>query len=177
MPIVKIRGHRGRWFLWSFASLLAAVALSCVGVSLLYLYQTIRTPINQSEQFLVVTPGTGTHSLATQLVSEGLAGSRWPVLAWAVLSGTSGTFKSGEFLIPRQTSPAQILGKISRGDVHQRKLTIVEGLRFSQLRDRLQKEEYLTDTLTDLCAEAEFPGPKPLPSCRMSASGVAVTCK
>ena len=150
MPIVKIRGHRGRWFLSGFASLLAAVALSCVGVSLLYLYQTIRTPINQSEQFLVVTPGTGTHSLATQLVSEGLAGSRWPVLAWAVLSGTSGTFKSGEFLIPQQTSPAQILGKISRGDVHQRKLTIVEGLRFSQLRDRLQKEKYLTDTLADL---------------------------
>ena len=150
MPIVKIRGHRGRWFLWSFASLLAAVALSFVGVSLLYLYQTIRTPINQSEQFLVVTPGTGTHSLATQLVSEGLAGSRWPVLAWAVLSGTSGTFKSGEFLIPRQTSPAQILGKISRGDVHQRKLTIVEGLRFSQLRDRLKKEKALTRTAVQM---------------------------
>ena len=108
MPIVKIRGHRGRWYLWSFASLFAAVALSLVGVSLLFLYQTIRTPINQNEQFLIITPGTGTHSLATQLVSEGLAGSRWPVLAWAVLSGTSGTFKSGEFLIPQQTSPAQV---------------------------------------------------------------------
>ena len=34
-----------------------------------------------------------------------------------------------------------------------------------------------TDAMTSLCAEAEFPGPKPLPYCRMSGNGVAVTCK
>lgn len=150
MPIVKYVGQGRRWHLWSVASLLAAATLSCVGVSLIFLYQTIRTPLNQTEQFLVVTPGTGTHSLATQLVSEGLAGSRWPVLAWAVLSGTSGTFKSGEYLIPQKTSPAQILGRVSRGDVHQRKLTIVEGLRFSQLKDRIGGEKMLANTLADI---------------------------
>ena len=83
MPIVNNTGQGRRWYLWSFASLFAAVTLSCVGVSLIFLYQTIRTPLNQAEQFLVVTPGTGAHFLAAQLVSEGLAGSRWPVLAWA----------------------------------------------------------------------------------------------
>ena len=154
MPIVKYVGQGRRWHLWSVASLLGAVTLSCVGVSLIFLYQTIRTPLNQAEQFLVVTPGTGTHSLATQLVSEGLAGSRWSVLAWAVLSGTSGTFKSGEYLIPQQTSPAQILGRVSRGDVHQRKLTIVEGLRFSQLKDRIGGEKMLTNTLADITEPA-----------------------
>ena len=34
-----------------------------------------------------------------------------------------------------------------------------------------------TDAMTNLCAEAEFPGPKPLPHCRMSGNSVAVTCK
>ena len=34
-----------------------------------------------------------------------------------------------------------------------------------------------TDAMTSLCAEAEFPGPKPLPYCRMSGNGVSVTCK
>ena len=34
-----------------------------------------------------------------------------------------------------------------------------------------------TDAMTNLCAEAEFPGPKPLPYCRMSGNGVSVTCK
>ncbi|MEO2168210.1 MAG: hypothetical protein ABGY42_08850 [bacterium] len=33
------------------------------------------------------------------------------------------------------------------------------------------------DAMTSLCAEAEFPGPKPLPYCRMSGNGVAVICK
>ena len=34
-----------------------------------------------------------------------------------------------------------------------------------------------TDAMTSLCAQAEFPGPKPLLYCRMSGNGVAVTCK
>ena len=33
------------------------------------------------------------------------------------------------------------------------------------------------DLTTSLCAEAEFPGPKPLPYCRMNGNGVSVTCK
>ena len=34
-----------------------------------------------------------------------------------------------------------------------------------------------TDAMTSLCAEAEFPGPKPLPHCRISGNGVALICK
>ncbi|MDG1400884.1 MAG: DUF4215 domain-containing protein [Candidatus Binatia bacterium] len=34
-----------------------------------------------------------------------------------------------------------------------------------------------TDPMTTLCAEADYPGPRPQPFCRMSASGVAVLCK
>jgi cysteine-rich repeat protein len=34
-----------------------------------------------------------------------------------------------------------------------------------------------TDPMSTLCAEAEYPGPRPQPFCRMSANGVAVLCK
>ncbi|MDB4678469.1 DUF4215 domain-containing protein [bacterium] len=34
-----------------------------------------------------------------------------------------------------------------------------------------------TDAMTSLCAEAEFPGPKPLPHCRISGNGVALICR
>ena len=33
------------------------------------------------------------------------------------------------------------------------------------------------DPMTTLCAEAEFPGPKPLPYCRMNGKGSTGTCK
>jgi len=154
MPLPNNAAHGRRWYLRSLISLIVAVSVSCLGVSLVFLYQTMRTPVNQTEQLLVVTPGTGAKNLAEQLVSEGFAESGWSVIAWAVLSGTSGTFKSGEYLIPGNTSPAQILGKVSRGDVHQRKLTIVEGLRFSQLRDRLKKEKALTRAAVQMPEEA-----------------------
>jgi len=154
MPLPNNAAHGRRWYLRSLISLIVAVSVSCLGVSLVFLYQTMRTPVNQTEQLLVVTPGSGAKNLAEQLVSEGFAESGWSVIAWAVLSGTSGTFKSGEYLIPGNTSPAQILGKVSRGDVHQRKLTIVEGLRFSQLRDRLKKEKALTRAAVQMPEEA-----------------------
>ena len=105
MPLPKNVAHGRRWYLRSLISLTIAVSVSCLGVSLVFLYQTIRAPVNPTEQFLVVTPGTGTKDLAEQLVSEGFAKSDWSVIAWAVLSGTSGTFKSGEYLIPENTSP------------------------------------------------------------------------
>lgn len=34
-----------------------------------------------------------------------------------------------------------------------------------------------TNPLTTLCAEAEFPGPKPVPYCRMGGNGASVICK
>ena len=103
MPLPNNTAHGRRWYLWSLISLIMAVSVSCLGVSLVFLYQTMRTPVNQTEHLLVVTPGTGAKNLAEQLVSEGFAKSGWSVIAWAVLSGTSGTFKSGEYLIPKST--------------------------------------------------------------------------
>ena len=131
------------WCLRAFAALATAVSISVLGVFLLFLHQTVRTPVNQDERFFVVAPGTGAIELAEQLVSQGLTGSQWSVIAWSILSGTAGSFKSGEYLILPHTSPAQILGMISRGDVHQRRVTLIEGLRFSQLREHLAKNKKL----------------------------------
>jgi UPF0755 protein len=142
------------WCLRAFVTLAAAIGISLLGVCLIFLYQTVRTPVGQSERFLVVAPGTGATELAGQLVSHGFAGSQWPVIAWAILSGTAGSFQSGEYLIRAQTSPAQILGKISRGDVHQRRVTLIEGLRFSQLRERLAAEQKLEANATRMSEEA-----------------------
>ena len=131
------------WCVRAFVTLATAIGISSLGVCLIFLYQTVRAPVSQEERFLVVTPGMGATELAGRLVSEGFADSEWPIVAWAILSGTAGSFKSGEYFIPAKSSPAQILGKISRGDVHQRRVTLIEGLRFSQVRERLTRKEKL----------------------------------
>ncbi|HCX86918.1 MAG TPA: endolytic transglycosylase MltG [Gammaproteobacteria bacterium] len=141
---------RFAWSLRALGTLTLAIGICVLGTSLIFLYQTVRTPVSSNDSFLVVKPGSGVTHLARQLVSEGLAGSEWPVIAWAVLSGTAGSFKAGEYFIPAKTTPAQILGKLSRGGVHQRKLTIIEGLRFSQLRERLVGETHLAATVASL---------------------------
>jgi len=150
---VASRIRKASRFTWSLRALLTltlAIGICILGTSLIVLYQTVRTPVSSSDHFLVVKAGSGVTDLARQLVSEGLAGSEWSVIAWAVLSGTAGSFKAGEYFIPATATPAQILGKVSRGDVHQRKLMIIEGLRFSQLRERLVRETNLTATVASL---------------------------
>ena len=142
------------WYLRAFVTLATAIGVSVLGVCLIFLYQTVRTPVSQVERFLVVTPGMGATELAERLVSQNFAGSEWPIVAWAVLSGTAGSFKSGEYLIPINTSPAQILGKVSRGDVHQRRVTLIEGLRFSQVRERLAKKKKLEPDAARMSEEA-----------------------
>ena len=133
---------------------MTAIGISVLGVCLIFLYQTVRTPVSQVERLLVVTPGMGATELAERLVSQNFAGSEWPIVAWAVLSGTAGSFKSGEYLIPINTSPAQILGKVSRGDVHQRRVTLIEGLRFSQVRERLARKKKLEPDAALMSEEA-----------------------
>ncbi len=47
-------------------------------------------------------------------------------------------------------SPARILGQVGRGEVHQRKVTIIEGWNLWDLQTRLNQENVLLSTIADV---------------------------
>ena len=107
-------------------------------------------PSDAPRQFLVVEPGTGLYDFAGLLVKQELAQEKWPVVAWAILSGTANSLKSGEYQIEPQESPARILGKVSRGDIYQHRITLLEGWSYQDLIGKLRQQTKLSQKLASL---------------------------
>ena len=144
---------RLRWPLPALVTVFTGVFLCCAGALFLYLHQSVRTPSDAPRQFLVVEPGTGLYEFAGLLVKQGLAREEWPVVAWAVLSGTANSLKSGEYQIEPHESPARILGKVSRGDIYQHKITFLEGWSYQDLTGKLRQQTKLSQQLASLTPE------------------------
>ena len=143
-----------RWSLRAFITCLAAVLISCSGISLLFLYQAVRSPIKSPDQFLMVPVGEGLAQVARRFVGQGMISERWPIMAWGVLSGISQSLQAGEYLVEAGMTPAQVLGKISRGEIFERKVTLVEGLTFRQMLGVLKKAQRLDRVLPSTSADA-----------------------
>ncbi|NBT28543.1 MAG: endolytic transglycosylase MltG [Gammaproteobacteria bacterium] len=143
-----------RWSLRAFITCLAAVLISCSGISLLFLYQAVRSPIKSPDQFLMVPVGEGLAQVARRFVGQGMISERWPIMAWGVLSGISQSLQAGEYLVETGMTPAQVLGKISRGEIFERKVTLVEGLTFHQMLGVLKKAQRLDRVLPSTSADA-----------------------
>lgn len=143
-----------RWSLRAFITCLAAVLISCSGISLLFLYQAVRSPIKSPDQFLMVPVGEGLAQVARRFVGQGMISERWPIMAWGVLSGISQSLQAGEYLVEAGMTPAQVLGKISRGEIFERKVTLVEGLTFRQMLGVLKKAQRLDSVLPGTSADA-----------------------
>lgn len=138
---------------WSIKATLAttfSVAICCLGVTLIFFYQSIRQPIDMPDQFLVIEPGEGLFSVAEQFVALGLSRSTWPVTGWGLLSGVANSLQAGEYLVETSMTPAEVLGKISRGEIFERKVTIVEGLTFRDFIKTLKKAQRLSHVLDQM---------------------------
>ena len=108
-----------RAFFLMFA-LLAVLATGFVAASV-YFY---RTPSVVAATTVVLPPHTGAWAVLTQLHEAGVAPSPWLTAPPVFLSGTSRRLKAGEYAFTTGMTPAEILGKIARGEV------VTEGDRF-----------------------------------------------
>lgn len=142
-----------RWTIKASLATILSVAICCLGVTLLFFYQSIRRPVDIPERFLIVEPGEGLSSVADQFVAQGLSKSRWPVMGWGLLSGVADSLQAGEYLIESKTTPAEILGKISRGEIFERKVTIIEGVTFRDFLKTLKKAQRLRHVLDEMSVE------------------------
>ncbi len=138
------------WILRAFLATSVAIIFCVAGVSILFLYQSVRTPIAASDQFLVIESGAGLSKIARQFEQQGYTRSEWPVIFWGVLSGVSASLKAGEYFIETGETPAQVLGKIGRGEIFERKVTILEGVTFREMSARLAQAKKLKDQLSQM---------------------------
>ena len=107
--------------------------------------------LDQAPRTLLVDQGDGLNAVVRKLRRLGVAqggGLAWKALATEM--GVAGKLQVGEYAITAGLTPRQLLGRIARGEVIQRKFTIVEGWNFRDLRRVLAADPLIVHPATKL---------------------------
>ena len=137
--------RRAGWLLLLLAALGALGAIAAYGV----LQRWLDTPLAIGEVAIEIDIPRGQSLAATarELESRGvLEHPRW-LQAFARTTGADARIKAGEYAIVAGTTPRGLLALFESGAVVQHSVTIVEGWTFRDLRDALEREPHLDNTL------------------------------
>ena len=105
-----------------------AVLLVLAVAALAYTWYRVEQPYQgfTGETFVDFAKGTGTGAMADQLERAGVVRSRWDFLLARTLNRV-GVLQAGEYRFNKAESPAEVVGRIRRGDVFHYDLVVPEG--------------------------------------------------
>jgi UPF0755 protein len=118
--------------LFALVVLLALLAAAGLGY---YAYRPLVLPATPFE--FTLKQGSSLKGMARDMQQAGLLKQDWAFVWLARLLGKSGQLKAGNYALERQVSPLELLEIISKGEVVQRQISIIEGWTFRQLRAAL----------------------------------------
>ncbi|MDX1519776.1 MAG: endolytic transglycosylase MltG, partial [Gammaproteobacteria bacterium] len=127
----------------------------------------LNSPMNlDREAVLNVEPGTSLSDLALQLTKRGWLEHPNYLIFEARRRHMANRIKSGEFLVTAGTTPMQLLEQLVEGKTIQHHLTLVEGWSFNDIRNAVESETTLRQTITDWSPEGivrllDLPYPSP----------------
>lgn len=98
--------------------------------------------------------GSSLKSVAQEMRQAGLLGQAWPFVWLVRLRGNSSQLKAGSYSLDHAVSPLELLEVITKGEVIQKQISIIEGWTFRQLRTALNANPDIAhDTLNLTDAE------------------------
>ncbi|MGI9626085.1 MAG: endolytic transglycosylase MltG [Longimicrobiales bacterium] len=97
--------------------------------------------VPESGEWLNVAPGTPLTRLANDLSERGVLEAPRLLSIYGRLSGQATRIHAGEYLIPHESSPRQLLEQLVSGEVFLHQITVVDGWRFEELLAALRDHE------------------------------------
>jgi UPF0755 protein len=85
------------------------------------------------EQFVEIPSGAGSRAIGDRLVSAGLVRDPWTFRLALYVSRQGRHLKAGEYRFDGAMTPAQVIGKLARGDVYVIAVTFPEGLTINDM--------------------------------------------
>ena len=110
--------------------------LVAAGAAAAWMYAGVRRPYRgyaDPEQFVDIRPGTGTRAIGDRLVEAGVVRDQLTFRAALWMSGQATRLKAGEYRFTDPETPAEVIGKLARGEVFVIPLTIPEGLTIKEM--------------------------------------------
>jgi UPF0755 protein len=86
-----------------------------------------------TEQFVTIEPGSSTRAIGQRLIEAGVVRNDVTFRAALWRTGHARSLKAGEFRFDRPMTPAEVIDKIARGDVYNRRITFPEGLSIREM--------------------------------------------
>jgi UPF0755 protein len=102
---------------------------------------------------LSIEPGQSVKTIANQTVMSGVDVSPSLLYYFFKFSGQSRYIRAGSYEINQATSAWQLLNKLVRGEENLKSLTLVEGWNWRQLRQAMDKSDYLKHDTVSLSDE------------------------
>jgi peptidoglycan lytic transglycosylase G len=85
------------------------------------------------EQFVTIEPGSSTRTITQRLIAAGVVKNDVTFRAALWRTGRARNLQAGEFRFDRPMTPAEVIEKIARGDVYNRRVTFPEGLTIQEM--------------------------------------------
>ena len=124
--------------LFSRLVVLALIGLACLAGALAWFaYRPV--PLRQTPLDFTVEPGSSMKQVARQLVDAGFDMPPLAIVTLARITRQANAIKAGSYEVEAGVTPLQLLNKLSRGDVSQAELPVIEGWNFRQLRAALDR--------------------------------------
>jgi UPF0755 protein len=122
-------------------TIVAAVAIAAM------LYNRTSEPFKGyagSEQIVTIEPGSSTRTIGQRLIEAGVIRSEATFRAALWRSGRARSLQAGEFRFDRPMAPIEVIDKIARGDVYNRRITFPEGLSIREMARVFEQQGFGT---------------------------------
>ena len=130
-----------RWFIFGF--------ILSIGLVAWFAYFAM-TPLKlqPSSQEIVIAQKSGLRSIANQLVAQGVLKEPWRFIVIAKLLRKEQFLQAGSYTLNKNVTPYHLVLSLNHGRTTHGSLTLVEGRTFAQLREKLAKNDAITQTIT-----------------------------
>jgi UPF0755 protein len=113
-------------------------------------YAVTSLKLQPSSQEITIQPKSGLRSIANQLVQQGVLAEPWRFILLAKLLHKETYLQAGDYTLNRNVTPYQLLLSLNHGKATQGSVTFIEGRTFAQMREKLQKNDAVKQTVTTL---------------------------
>jgi UPF0755 protein len=119
-------------------TLLIAVLLAVLGAAgYAAWYVATPLPVRALPLEFEIAPGAGFRAAALRMEAQGIGVRRWQFEALARALGQAQGIKAGSYELVTAPTPLELLDKLTRGDVTQAEIKVIEGWTFRQMRAAL----------------------------------------
>ena len=115
--------------------------------------QFIKNPVFSKTTIVEIAKGQHFQNFTKNIKKLNANGENWQWMLFAKIERTGGWLTVGEFEIDNTLTPLQMMQKIKANDVITYKFTIVEGINWWELKDKLLDDSVLIHTLSDFTDE------------------------